>query len=522
MAGKVVQGATQVIASFTDFRGGEYGTVGARNAPKDTFTARNIARYRTGGLGPRAGLHNLEVQGLPIGRARGLFWPRALGEFAYVVIGREVWRFRTDRNAATAQRLNGNLNTIPTKHVDGALVANDLYLTSYGDASYIIADPEADTPTLAPLGSGNTKPPGGRTICLYGERLLIGGLPGAPARFVYSEPADFANFTVTNFLDVSGESVEIRGLYVMRDFLIAITADLSVYVITGVPGVNAQLRRQVSYPEGNVPIGQHLPLRGALDLASSRLWMVGQHAACPIRFNGARIEHASAVVFADTDNDDSMPPPFGVAALQEPDEIVMFGNDRAALYREQTWTLHEFDAPVSGLGAASFTGEVLLTDGGTDAAAPVFRIWNTSQDQSPSKASGFRAYTEVGDGTDTAPDTYLETREEWPDPDYEYEVTGILLDITVRPTGVPKASCHIEGQVVVVGADGEAYESLSDPFAWDAPADRAPADGHKLTLRLPARNAARGRGVRVRLTDWRGVEVLGIRVLGKPHPQRWA
>ena len=313
-------GDLQVIASYSDFQGGEYGGVASRRAPKGSFSATNMLRYRDGSVGPRAGLQALGITGLPSGRVWMLAWPTLYGRLAYVVVDRYLYSF--DPSTSAAATLLGDLGGRPTRWIDHQAAGGKLYLTSWGQGTWVYTPATA---TFVALSGASGPAPTGRAIALYGERLLIGGDPTVPARVWYSDASVFTSWPSTNFFDVSGEAVEVRGVYLMRDFGVIVAADTSIYVLTGTPGSTAQLRRVVSYPEANVELGGFQPQRGAMDLASRRLWFTAQHVPAPGRFNGAAIESATYLEFGSSSSVDQVPPPYGASALVEPDEEILPG-----------------------------------------------------------------------------------------------------------------------------------------------------------------------------------------------------
>jgi hypothetical protein len=96
----------------------------------------------------------------------------------------------------------------------------------------------------ASIGAVGGSPPLAVTVCQYGDRLMLGGAANAN-RLWFSAAGNFASWPVANFIDV-GDTAPIVALKPMRGFLLIAKSggtDETWWILRGVPGVNAVLRR---------------------------------------------------------------------------------------------------------------------------------------------------------------------------------------------------------------------------------------------------------------------------------------
>ena len=83
-------------------------------------------------------------------------------------------------------------------------------------------------------------------VAIHGDRMV--SAQGAVLR--YSAPADFNTWPVLNTITVGNS--RINGIYSVRSNLVIIKDDYSIWVLTGVPGVNETLREVLPRYTGNV------------------------------------------------------------------------------------------------------------------------------------------------------------------------------------------------------------------------------------------------------------------------------
>lgn len=432
---------------YTDFRGGESGTIASRLAPANSFTGLNVMPFRDGSIGPRSGLFAVT----PTGQANGVI--SCLGitsgagssEFWYVQ-GTNVYRFAA--SGARSAAYTGSTIAAHTLACDWVPINGNTqaYLLVPGDRAYLL-DHTTGVKTVL------TGSPTGRAICLHGTRLFIGGPTSQPNRLYYSADADVNSWV--DHIDLPGDpAVGIRGLYNMRDVLIIVRASGEIWALTGTVGTNEVLRR-VTSPESAGGIFQ--PWRGDVDY-NNELWMVGMHSTAPERFTGGRfdaVEYLGAEnVSVDTPpgawsssmlQTDVIPPEYATVGLSQK-SLGFFGNNRALLRRDGMWSKHAFGQQVVGMAYDASFGEPILTDGGAAGAVPNFWVWNTVDDRPPMKSSGLKARDSIGDGSDTAQAASFVLPEWWDKDGRRVTIHGVGISYRKWLTGVA-ATNHFDVHV---------------------------------------------------------------------------
>lgn len=298
----------QVLCSQSDFSGGHWGAVGAEAAKATQWGGRNLMLSRQGGLVPCSASRPFsftEGNEPAPGKVWGCYWAFGVDGLIYFVQqGVEndddavftVRRFEPDVLGTPAvedvDTITGPVVAMP----DWTAIAETIFVTIYADKTYEI-DPSG--PALTALTGSLGDAPGGRAVCIYGERMLVGGTNDArfdndhPNRIVYSDtdPADplLHNWPDLNFFDVGGDvQTFIVGLYPMRDYLIIMFEDEQMWLLTGLPGVGT-LRRIYGYHRGSGALECFRADHAAVDPSQSRLWGFGHASRGPWRFNGARV-----------------------------------------------------------------------------------------------------------------------------------------------------------------------------------------------------------------------------------------
>lgn len=268
------------LTRIDDFSGGHWGILGAQRADKGQWGGVNVALTRRGGIAPVSAARRYVTDAVS-GLVVGMRYAWGLDGLLYF-----VQIDPTDDTSAMVRRFDPSdvltaatietIDTIPAPVALDWTIANGfLYLTSYGDKTYTI-DPSG--PSLAEL----TDAPGGRAICTYGERLMIGsvddGTFGTQAdRVVYSNDPDtggFEGWDATNFFDVGADGgKDVRALVPMRDALLIILEDAQLWLFTGVPGFDDRQRRYYGFDRAAGAIDAFLPAHVAVDPAQNRAWV---------------------------------------------------------------------------------------------------------------------------------------------------------------------------------------------------------------------------------------------------------
>lgn len=299
--------AEELLARFSDFRGGEYGLAGPRLSAKNQWTGRNVIPWSDGALAPRYGAKEYVPATTPSGRINVLGWTPTVTNPTTQTRGR-IWYCD---DTGEASYFHPNSLTVSTyAHgvgwAGGPTAASD-YVNFGPDQTYVI-DPVAgmfrlthDTRINSPISGA----PSGYCIERFGERFYAAnidpfGTP-APNRVRYTNAATGIQWPSGQFFDVPN-LVPIVSLIAQRDHLIIIQQDYSVWVFTGVPGINGVLRRAGSLTDGNAPVGA-LPItpqtftraNGSQTVYGATFALNGVFPSVPLRFGGGQLEQLDAM-----------------------------------------------------------------------------------------------------------------------------------------------------------------------------------------------------------------------------------
>lgn len=337
-----------VLAEWSDYSGGHWGALGPSKAGPTQWGGVNMLLSRQGGLVPTCASRWLQLNASPLGRVWGMHWAWGADGRVYF-----VQQSGTSTNTSVVYRYTPNpaslpntLSTtttfthVPTTDPDWVNVGTTVYVTFYGKKSYAI---NTDANTMTVLTGSDGDAPAGRTIALYGEQLLIGGISDArfgihDNRIIFSgdltsdptEPEDRTAWQDLNFFDLGADNSFIVGLYTIRDFLVAITEDQQIWVLTGTPGSTLSARRVYGFNKASGGLTAFKAAHAQVDPSQTKLWMFDHSIRGPQRFNGANVTRVPAfgVPHADREGDDLVE---GAMTMHGgPDEFVM---DRVAVPR---------------------------------------------------------------------------------------------------------------------------------------------------------------------------------------------
>jgi hypothetical protein len=330
----------EILATYDDFTGGHWGSVGPRGAKETQWGGVNILVTRQGNAAPCCASREFEFANATVGYVSGCHWAWGLDGLVYFIQQdgtAATWKLKAFDPDITAIPLSitqvGSITGPMAHEPDWVTLQNQLYVTVWGDQTYSYTP---GTATLAALTGSYGAAAAGRAMCLYGDRLLVGGIKDArfgdaPNRIHFSgddtnnDPTDRTAWESLNFFDVGADGTPIAGLYPTRDYLVVVLADQQVWTVTGVPGVNATSRRQYGFHKGKGGAGHFKASHAVVDPAQTRLWMFDHAYRGPARFNGAtlsRIEQfgaPNASRAADNVVDGAVTP------LGNPDEFLMHG-----------------------------------------------------------------------------------------------------------------------------------------------------------------------------------------------------
>lgn len=493
---------------YSDFRGGESGTLASRLAGPNTFTGSNVVPFRDGSIGPRNGLFDVT----PTGQSNGVIscigvTSGAGGSEFWYVQGTAVYQFAAGgaRSAAYTGAVAAHTLACDMVPINGNTQA---YLMVPGDKTYLV-DHTART-VVALTGSQQ-----GRAIALHGTRLFVGGPTSQPNRLYYSADANVNSWV--DHIDLPGDpAVGIRGLYNQRDYLVIVRASGEIWILTGTVGTNEVLRR-VSTPESGGGVFQ--PWRGEVDY-NNEFWAVGLHSTAPEKFNGGRFD-ALEYLGAENVSTDTPPGAWSTSLLQTDTKtpeyatvglsqksLGFFGNNRGLFRRDGMWSKHVFGQTIVGLAHDASFGEPILTDGGAVGAVPKFWVWNTVDDRPPMKGSGLKNRDSIGDGSDTAPVCTFTLPEWWDRRGRRGMLRHINVDFRKWATGVA-ATNHMDVQVRAL----DRYErggTLSAVQSFDEASASGTTDGVRENHQFGFGDQGLGGGFQIIIDNLRGISIEKI------------
>jgi hypothetical protein len=326
----------QQLASWNNFQGGHWGAKGPRNAGQNQFGGTNLVLSRDGGLVPACASRWIQISNASNGAVWGMFYAWGIDGLVYYLQQTsattfKVYRFNPDPETAVAQQEMGTITGVAIYDPDWVALGQTLYMTVYGDETYTI---NTGAGTISKLTGTYGDAPAGRCMCLYGDRLLIGGIKdnrfGEYANRIHfsgddtnNDPTDRTAWESLNYFDIGADNSFIVALLPIRDYLVAMTQDQQIWVITGTPGVNASARRVYGFHKGSGAVEYFQPSHAAVDPSQIRVWFFDHTYRSPARFNGATVARAAEFGTPTSDRiaEDSQKGP--IAMLGGPDEYVV-------------------------------------------------------------------------------------------------------------------------------------------------------------------------------------------------------
>ena len=376
------------VVVYDDFTAGEYGSLGAWNAPKGSFTGRNVVRYVDGSLGPRNGLKALTVTGLGatwMGSRMGLDPSGNL----WFQVGTNVYKIDGTDTASQAATLIGDAGVA----LNQAVQVGSTYVYAITSGSGI-KRLDFTTPAVTSVASS----PNGEYLIQYGERTLAAGDPSQPQRLYYSDAGDPESWPASNFIDV-GTGTNIKAMLVLRSG-VAIYTVASVFsgidgrwwILTGVPGVNDSLREVLRATQGpSSDADACLSGNGQVVFAASKSEVIGS-------FDGSNVRLLRHLPLG-------TPPLVDVrsaTSLREESDVLVLGETTSVasscvgyVRRDGTWTYHTFAEANVGRSITTRDGTLpsdianvsraqnLVFFANDDAAPPVFYMWSAYNDRPP-------------------------------------------------------------------------------------------------------------------------------------------
>lgn len=427
---RVLQAVKEV--RYDDFTGGDFGSIGAMNAPPNTFEGRNMVVYRDGTIGPRAGVLALEYAGGEddTGAVTGIGWRGTPNVDLWWIVDTTVYYAPSRTVGAPVGKFATDLDAPVGAGVSPQWVEygnDDTYLTIYNDTTYHMS--HEGTPDLVAL----TDAPGGRAIAFHGDRMFVASTPADLYRVFFSASLDPNDWTDGEFFDVPNASGALEGIWDQRNHLSILTQNGEWWVVTGAPGTDSAFLRRVT---GG---GVH-PWIATADMGvctgADELWHTPILADYPANFNGAVVEEKRYLAIQDGT------PQFGIGYIKvlrgfRPDEVVFWfpQEQRVGLYMNGVWTLHTIDiegVTLSQYAVSDNQAQIIFTDGGDVAEKPAFYTWKLDLNR-PSNSDD--ALANVGDDKDSYNDATLNFPEEWVQDGTEIRVRSVTIDFTKWDTG---------------------------------------------------------------------------------------
>lgn len=553
--------AARPLVTYEDFSGGEWGRLGPRKAAKNQFHGLNVLVYADGQIGPRPGMTSL-ARGAAVGMVTPSAKPHSMGRRAGT--GTVWWSYVDSGNLfvglldSTRKFAVGNPSYYAslTPTTLGTADRGQSYDEPDGSQSFFASQDNGwiIDYTLGAVGKIAGPAPSGRTMAMYGDRLIIG--QGATLR--YSAAADPITWPAANSIIVGRSN--IRGLYVVRGSLIIVKDDYAVWVLTGVPGVNETLRQVLPRHSGHIDTFDFEA--GDVD-ALGRLWMTFPGADAPSNVTPALFAGSVPQNFREHEQNAYREPDAyvkwssqntaraQVVGLRSEDAVAMFaasnqtaGEDGNLLVRHNgVWTKHLIQWPDSShtlFATHVGDGRVIVATENTAGMVQANQFWEpwscqVAWDRIPVLGDDFYELMSLGDGSDTPVNAYFQLSEWWEPEGRDVMPREVVVDVTIAdiatPGGLAKINSSFDFTMVTLGLDpggdtrgatdrlgtGAVHIEI-DPTAEGAGAGSHDPDdpgfGLRRTVRIPV-NPVQGRGFKLRFDNIVGCSFRRITVFGE-------
>ncbi len=513
---------TEQVVIYSNFSGGEYGLKSGLHAPPNSWTGKNMLLYQNGALGPRAGLIDLAPTGVPSGILRGMGWASYSGKTMWFIINQTVYGFDQQTiGSAVATYTGAGIPVLPTVPVASALGPQGTYITNYGDATYLL---DHSTRVVSEL----TGSPGGRTICLYNDNMVVAGTSAVSNRLHYSAPADYNDWPAGNYIDI-GDSWQIRAIYPQRTHILIAKEDGSWWIIYGTLGENDSLRKVYGTGAGsadpNLSVSAPWSERDSIMLESGKVMFIPNAKDYPAYFTGAVAKHERHLQFLGgiSTNVSTLPPTMCMKTLNYDDEVAVVsgmegtGDNRMLLLHEGAWTYHTFDVNIGGWLAMGGGDRAIIASAGSDApsTAPKFYGLKTYLNR-PGVVGG--AYESVGDASNTAFAANFTLPEWWSGPNEEVRVRSVTVDfLQFNPNGGQTNHFDI---IVTAFRQHEGSSTASATQSFDEASASGSSSGVPCRITKKFGDQGQGAGFQIALSAIRGVAIKSIEVTIEKSPRR--
>lgn len=432
---------------YDDFSGGDWGMVGAQHAARNQFGARNVMVYADGAVGPRPGMRPFAITGVP-GNSTPLSMGRRPGTSQVWWTfndGLDTRAFKFDTTTLTPAAVQVGANFASVKQVMGQSYDESNAAKSYAATDDGVMELNFGANTFTKLAGS----PACVGLTIYGDRMVT-----AKSNIIrYSAPANFASWPASNTITVGFS--KIAGLYSLRGELVIIKDDYSIWVLTGVPGVNEYLREVVPRNDGFSDTFQFM----FADVERlSRLWTVSPSRESPRNvvpsvFSGSSIrDEATQELQAGTpalaivqslQTDGSVVMIGAVTAPSETPNVDAFEASNILIRYNGVWTRHQVDW-TAGLTSpdlfrtplnAIHVGEgrvIVFVKGATSAAGWVAYSFQASWDRPAVVLDDYFGIISVADPGLAVPLVgSMNLPEQWWPGGEDYAIHEVLVDASV-------------------------------------------------------------------------------------------
>jgi hypothetical protein len=502
------------VAVYDDFSAGEAGRFGLTKPPAQGFwSGKNVMVYPDGLLGPRPGMKDLTLAGVPQGRIIGAVPQANQGSSA----GTEVWvachqndgtpavklyRFNPTTGAVAVSTLEAATSSSPglaTMDTKG----DKVYYREGGKSYRYDAAPEA----LDLLRSGDI---GGPTFTIHGVRAYSGNAH----KVVYSAANDFTSWPSTNFFEVGEANEYVEALVSVGDVLFIIKRS-GAWVLTGSPtggrlsrvgdlwGVEASWLAKVTR-ESTVVV-YDLPARqpGVWDGAKYQLipHIVAARGGKESLF--APANRGLAIAGSHT----------GHASLFLDDKRAYTGeaNTLLTLFDGKTWSQHHTTLDVSGSIAAWPGGDKRFVVPIEPAVNMATVRWLAFDPFLGRPGFTTDTYARPGDDSDTPLAANVSLPEFWTEAGNEVSVRQVIVDAVKWNTGSATAN-EIQVSVETFGRRGTAGEKV-DTKTWTEAGTAASTSGTRHREVFDFGRFQPGAGFQVKFPSLRGVAIRSVTVV---------
>ncbi len=502
---------------FADFSSGEAGTLDLAKVPDTMWRGKNLLVYKDGSLGPRPGLRLLPVGRSILGPVRGIGHIESVSGRNLIYVDDTVTY--GSPLAGGASTSFGSIGSAPTTRTPALIYdvtsgTGFMHVPSGGRSLRVL-------PNDAVVQDLNVS--GGVAGTVYGIRLVRSDTSGR--RFYYSSSDNAFNWPPGNFTDISISS-RIVFLCEQRGHLTVLTGDGSWWVLTGVPGVNDNLRR--------ISGGRLVPARIApnavVNLGDDLVHYLNPVNNYPGSFDG--VEHNELPYLTLTPED----PQASYAAVSQESAYTAAAafqgvdnsspafvlrspgsgsgdNGRMLLSHNGVWTRHAFEFPMSNMWASNGRGRIFGFDmGATDVGLQILTA-NLRHDRPAFVTDPF---ARPGDNRDQPLDAEVTFPEVWSDDGDELQVKEVMIDFVRWNTGVVEPN-RIITEVTAL-ARGSEVAPITGSRTWEQPGSLSPAAqaGTRDRLRHGFGEQGTGAGWRVRLHGLRGAAIRQVVVFYDP------